>query len=195
MSAPETSAPLEELGIAAIAIAIAIGAACTGIAIGGEDGIGAAGANIGGEDGIGAAGTNIGVAIGGGGAIDDGMGNGIEAGSGRGDEEVRSVRGATDGGAGGAIEGARGAIGALLARGAIEAWLARGAIDAGLAVDTGASGAGGSVMRRVPGATLTGAGLSLTALMGAAAASRPFVSSASASAMSGGSPCAVAASS
>lgn len=98
----------------------------------------------------------------------------------------RTVRGATDWGAGGAIEGARGAIGA---------WLARGAIDAGLAVATAASGAGGSVMRRVPGATLTGVGLSFTALTGAAAASRALVSSASASAMSGGRPCAVAASS
>jgi hypothetical protein len=106
-----------------------------------------------------------------------------------------TVRGATDGGAGGAIDGARGAIGALLARMGLDPWLARGAIDAGRAAVAGARGAGGSVMRRVPGATLTGGGLSFTALTGADAASRALVSSASASAMSGGRPCAVAASS
>ena len=174
--------------------------------------IGIGAANIGGDDGIGIGAANIG----GEGAIDEGMGNGIEAGSGSGGDEPPNgaaatapiggesdtpdasvalggdtdgdgtVRGATDGGAGGAIEGARGAIGA---------WLARGAMDAGRAPDTGASGAGGSVMRRVPGATLTGGGLSFTALTGAAAASRSFVSAASASAMSGGRPWAVAASS
>ena len=197
MSAPAPSSLLGGPGIAAI-------------------GIGAE--NIGGDDGIGIGAANIGAAIGGGGAIDEGMGSGIEAGSGSasgGDEPPNgaaattpiggesdtpdasvalggdtdgdgTVRGATDGGAGGAIEGARGAIGA---------WLARGAMDAGRAPDTGASGAGGSVMRRVPGATLTGAGLSFTALTGAAAASRSFVSAASASAMSGGRPWAVAASS
>ena len=91
------------------------------------------------------------------------------------------VRGAADAGAGGATEGVRGAIGA---------WLARGGIDAGLAADTGAS-AGASVMRRVPGASLAGGVLLVTVPTGA----RSFVSSASASAMSGGSPCAVAASS
>jgi hypothetical protein len=103
-----------------------------------------------------------------------------------------AVRGATDGGAGGAIEGARGAIGAWLARGGIDAWLARGGIDAGRAAETGASPEA-SLIRRVPGATLTGGAFSTTVLTGGC--SRPFVSSASASAMSGGSPCAVAASS
>jgi hypothetical protein len=114
------------------------------------------------------------------------------------------VRGATESGAGGAMDGARGAIGGPLAR---------GARDAGRAGDAGAAD-GASDMRRVPGAALAGAlagprawltaapadgGLAgprawlIVALTGAG--SRPFVSSAIASAMSGGSPCAVAASS
>ena len=94
-----------------------------------------------------------------------------------------TVRAATDGGDGGAIDGARGAIGG---------WLARGGIDADFAVGFGAS-ADASLIRRVPGATLTGGRLSSTPLTGLP--SRRFVSSASASAMSGGRPCAVAASS
>lgn len=85
-----------------------------------------------------------------------------------------TVRGAIDGGAGGAMDGARGAIGALLA-----ALLSRGGMDAGRGEEPGARPEA-SDMRRVPGATLTGASL---------------VSTAMASAMSGESPCAVSASS
>jgi hypothetical protein len=93
-----------------------------------------------------------------------------------------TARGAIEGGAGGATEGARGAM---------AAWLARGGIETGLAADTGAS-ADASDIRFVPGATLDGgAGGSKVA----PAAARLFASSARASAMSGGIPCAVAASS
>lgn len=118
---------------------------------------------------------------------------GMEALAFGGTEALVTVRGATDTGAGGATEGARGAMGAWLARAGIDAWLARGAIDAGFAAVTGAR-PDASDMRRVPGAALTGGGESVvTALTGGA--SRSLVSWASAAAMSGGRPCAVAASS
>lgn len=111
----------------------------------------------------------------------------------RGATDAETVRGATEGGAGGATDGARGAIGAWLARAGMDAMLARGAIDAGFAAATGTR-PDASLIRRVPGAALTGAGTFSTIVL-TGGASRPFVRSASASAMSGGSPCAVAASS